>query len=175
MISKYAKGKVSVFIDASNVYHSYKKLKWKIDFKKFLDYLKNEVDLREIYYYTARDLNFKKQTKFLNFMEMTGYKIRSKKIKFIKEENKEEHKDGFYKGNLDVEMTIDVLETKDKYNTIILISGDSDFEPLLQLMKMKYRKKCLVMATKHNISIELIKCAKYINLSKLKKYIEKKE
>jgi len=52
-----------VFIDALNVYHSYKKLGWKIDFKKFLDYLKQETDLQEIYYYTARDLSFEKQTK----------------------------------------------------------------------------------------------------------------
>ena len=42
----------------------------------------------------------------------------------------------------------------------ILISGDSDFEPLLRLMKKKYKKRCLVMATKHSISIELIRCAK---------------
>lgn len=72
-----------------------------------------------------------------------------------------------------MELTIDILESKDKYDTLILVSGDSDFEPLLQLMKMKYKKRCLVMATKYNISIELIKCAKYINIKKLKKYIQK--
>ncbi|MCK5510517.1 NYN domain-containing protein [Candidatus Parcubacteria bacterium] len=173
MISKYAKGKVSVFIDASNIYYSQKKLKWHIDFKKFLDYLKQELDLQEIYYYTARDLSFFKQTKFIAFLESIGYEVRSKKVKFIKSKNKDKIKDGFYKGNLDVELTIDVLETKNKYDALILVSGDSDFEPLLQLMKRKYNKKCLVMATKHNISIELIKCAKYINLNKLKKYIIK--
>ncbi|MCK5320176.1 NYN domain-containing protein [Candidatus Parcubacteria bacterium] len=173
MISKFAKGKVSVFIDASNIYHSYKRLKWKVDFSKFLNYLKQELDLREIYYYTARDLSFVKQTKFLAFLEKIGYKVRSKNIKFIKSKNKGIEKEGFYKGNLDVELTMDILETKDKYDTLILISGDSDFEPLLQLMKKRHKKKCLVIATKHNISIELIKCAKYINLNKLKKYIQK--
>ncbi len=171
MISKFANDRVSVFIDASNIYHSYKKLKWKIDFSKFLNYLKQELDLREIYYYTARDLSFAKQTKFLTFLEKTGYKVRSKKIKFIKDKVTE--KEGFYKGNLDVELTMDILETKNRYDTLILISGDSDFEPLLQLMKKRYKKKCLVMATKYNISIELIKCAKYINLNKLKEYIQK--
>jgi len=175
MISKYAKGKVSVFIDASNIYHSYKRLKWKIDFRKFLDYLKQELNLQEIYYYTARDLSCNQQTKFLTFLERVGYKVRSKKVKFIKNKNKDKNtaRDGFYKGNLDVELTIDVLETKSRYDTLILISGDSDFEPLLRLMKRKYKKRCLVIATKYNISIELIKCAKYINLNKLKEYIKK--
>jgi len=177
MISKFVKGKVSIFIDASNVYYSQNKLKWRIDFRKFLNYLKKETDLRGIYYYTARDLSFEKQTRFLNFLEMIGYKVRSKKIKFIKDKNNksEKEKDGFFKGNLDVELTMDVLETKDNYDTLILVSGDSDFEPLLQLMKMKYKKRCLVMATKHSVSIELIKCAKYINLAKLRKYVEKNE
>ena len=173
MISKFAKGRVSVFIDASNVYHSYKRLGWKIDFRKFLDYLKRETDLQEIYYYTARDLSFEKQTKFINFLKSIGYNVRSKNIKFIKSNNIKENQNGFYKGNLDVEITIDILETKDKYDTLVLVSGDSDFEPLLRLMKKKYKKKCLVAATKYNISIELIKCAKYINLNKLKEYIKK--
>ncbi|MFA5360140.1 MAG: NYN domain-containing protein [Patescibacteria group bacterium] len=173
MIKKYIQGKVSVFIDASNVYHSQKKLNWQVDFRKFLNYFKNETDLQNIYYYTARDLNSTKQTKFINFLEMVGYKVRSKKVKFIKDKNKTKERDGFHKGNLDVELTMDILETKDKYDTLILLSGDSDFEPLLQLMKMKYRKRCLVMATKHSISIELIKCAKYIDLKKLKTQIQK--
>ena len=97
MISKYAKGRASVFIDASNVYHSYKRLKWKIDFRKFLDYLNQELDLQEIYYYTARDLSFAKQTKFITFLERIGYKVRSKKIKFIKDKNKEVKKMVFIK------------------------------------------------------------------------------
>ncbi|MCK5416603.1 NYN domain-containing protein [Candidatus Parcubacteria bacterium] len=175
MIKRFLKGKVSVFIDASNIYHSYKRLKWKIDLAKYVDYLRKESDLCEIYYYTGRDFDSNKQTKFINFLEKTGYKVRSKKIKFIKNNNtKTKTKDnGFFKGNLDVELVIDVLETKDDYNSLILVSGDSDFEPLLKLMKKKYNKKCLVMATKHSISIELIKCAKFINFNKIKKYIEK--
>lgn len=172
MLKKYAQGRVSVFIDASNVYFSQKKLKWRVDFRKLLDYLLSEVDLRAVYYYTARDLSFVKQTKFLNWLEMIGYVVRSKKVKFIKDNQGQ--KEGFHKGNLDVELTIDVLETKDDYDTLLLVSGDSDFEPLLQLMKSKYRKRCLVTATKHSISIELIRCAKYyIDMKKLRDYISK--
>lgn len=172
MLKQFTHGRVAVFIDASNIYHAYKRLKWKIDFQKFLDYLKNEIDLQDVYYYTGRDMDSSGQTKFLNFLEMIGYRVRSKKIKFIKAGNTAKE-DGFHKGNLDVELTMDVLETKESYDTLILISGDSDFEPLLQLMKMKYRKRCLVMATKYSISIELIKCAKYIDLKKLRDYIRK--
>ena len=37
MIKKLVKGKTSIFIDASNIYFSQKKLKWRIDFEKKLD------------------------------------------------------------------------------------------------------------------------------------------
>ena len=121
MISKYIRGRASVFIDASNIYYSQKRLKWRVDFKKLLAYLKQEVNLVEIYYYSARDLSHNKQTRFLNFLEMIGYNLRSKNIKFIK---KKKEKDGCHKGNLDVELTIDILETKDNYDIIVLISGD---------------------------------------------------
>lgn len=173
MLSKFAKNRVSVFIDASNIYYTYKKSGWKIDFEKFLNYLKEETELQEIYYYTAQDFNSEKQTSFISFLRKIGYKIRSKKVKFIKNKNKNLKITGFHKGNLDIELTIDILETKNKYDTLILVSGDSDFEPLLKLMKKKYNKKCLVMATKYNISIELIKAAKFINFNKLKEYIKK--
>ena len=43
---------------------------------------------------------------------------------------------------------MDVIENKNDYETLVLVSGDSDFAPLLQLMKMKYGKICVVMATK---------------------------
>ena len=171
MIKKFVKGKTSVFVDASNIYFSQKKLKWRIDFEKLRNFFEDQTDFCRIFYYTARDESSKKQADFLAFMEKAGYRVRSKKVKFIKK--KQDGKDGFYKGNLDVELTIDVLETKDQYDTMILISGDSDFEPLLKLMKKKYNKKCLVMAAKHSISIELIKCAKYINLAKIKSHIRK--
>ncbi|MCK6463038.1 MAG: NYN domain-containing protein [Candidatus Pacebacteria bacterium] len=163
--------RAAVFIDASNIYHSQKHLGFKIDFKKLLDYLKKETNLSRVYFYTAYDPEHEKQKSFLDFLEIIGYKVRTKKVKFIKDKNNESG--GFHKGNLDVELTIDVLENKDNYETLILVSGDSDFAPLLQLMKMKYGKKCFVMATKYNVSIELIKCAKYINFSKFKKFIKK--
>lgn len=172
MIAKFIKGKTSVFIDASNVYYSQKRLGWRIDFAKLYQYLKKEIDLVKAFYYTARDTNSVKQSAFISFLEKTGFIVRSKKVKFIKNKRTQENIcNGFHKGNLDVELTMDMLETKGEYETILLMSGDSDFEPLIRLMKRKYNKKCLVMATKHNVSIELIRCAKYINLNKLKAQI----
>ncbi len=169
MIKNYVKGRTYVFIDASNIYHSQKTLGWKIDFLKLKKYLENNTDLVKIFYYTAYDPRYKKQRKFLDFLEIIGYIVRKKKVKFIKNSNKEEG--GFHKGNLDVELTIDAMENKDKFQTFILFSGDSDFEAVIKHMKA-YGKNCIVISTKGHISIELIKQAKYIDIKKLENEIK---
>ena len=107
MINQFVKGKTYVFIDASNIYHSFKKLGWKIDFVKLQNYFKMHTELGRIYFYTAYDPNHIKQRKFLDFLEMIGYTVRTKKVKFIKVSALE--KGGFHKGNLDVELTIDAV------------------------------------------------------------------
>lgn len=75
-----------------------------------------------------------------------------------------------WKGNLDVELTIDVLANLDNFDTLILMSGDSDFAPLLDKIK-ENRKRVLVMSAKGHVSKELIERAKYINIKKLKDQI----
>ena len=169
MIEKIVKGKTAVFIDASNIYFSQRKLKWKIDFLKLKQYFEKNSELFRIYYYTAYDPEHIEQRKFLDFLEIIGYIVRKKKVKFIKGVDKEE---GFRKGSLDVELTIDVVDRKDDFQSLILFSGDSDFEALIKYMKA-YNKRCVVVSTKDHVSIELIGQAKFLNLKKLKKYIEK--
>lgn len=95
--------------------------------------------------------------------------MRIKKVRFIKNYKK----GGFnLKGNFDVELTIDVVHDKGKFESFLLFSGDGDFAALIKYLKI-YRKRCLVFSTKNHVSIELLKQAKYINLKKLKKFISK--
>lgn len=168
MIEKFIKGKVYVFIDASNIYHSFKKLGWKIDFTKLKEYFKKNTDLGNIYFYTAYDPEHIKQRKFLDFLEIIGYIVRTKKVKFIKDATFEEG--GFHKGNLDVELSIDAVHNRNEFQSFVLFSGDSDFEALLKYMKT-YKKNCIVVSTKDHVSIELLKQAKFIEIKKLRKEI----
>jgi len=171
MIQKYVKGTVYVFIDASNIYHSQKKLGWKIAFLKLKKYFEENCKLGEIFYYTAYDPDYHEQRKFLDFLEITGYKVRKKKVKYIKDSSSP--KGGFRKGNLDVELTIDAVHNRDKFQSFVLFSGDSDFEALVKYMRA-YRKNCVVVSTKDHVSIELLRQAKFIDLKKLREEIELK-
>lgn len=92
-----------------------------------------------------------------------GYVVKAKEVKRIRlEDNTFE-----WKGNLDVELTIDVLGNINNFDTLILMSGDSDFAALLDTVKAQMKR----VIVKGHISKELLDRAKYINLKKLKDQI----
>jgi len=95
-----------------------------------------------------------------------GYQIRTKEVKIIKVGPHTFER----KGDLDAELIIDALKNIDNFDTCILMSGDSDFAPLVDELKAR-GKWVIVISSKHHISRELIERAKYINLKKLKDQI----
>lgn len=163
MIRRFVKGRVYVFIDAANILYSQRTLNWRVDYKKLKEYFLKECDLRGIFFYTGRVGVYDKQNKFLKKLESYGYVVRAKEVKRI------EIAPNIYewKGNLDVELTIDVLKNSDNFDTCVLMSGDSDFGPLLDELKNR-RKWLIVMSTRGHISKELLNRAKYLDLRKLK-------
>ena len=163
MISRFAKGRIAVFIDASNVFYSQQTLRWRIDYQKLKNYFQRECDLVRLYFYTGKIGENHKQAAFLKRMEEYGYHVTSKEVKMIRvSPNTYERK-----GDLDAELIIDALKNAPGFDTCILMSGDSDFAPLLDELKRQH-KRVIVMSTRGHISKELLDRAKYIDLRKLK-------
>lgn len=166
MIRDFIKGRVCVFIDAANILYSQQTLHWRVDYRRLKEYFEKECDLQSIYFYTGRVGDNYKQNLFIKKLEQFGYIVKAKEVKRIKV-SKSAYE---WKGNLDVELTIDVLKNSGNFDTLILMSGDSDFAPLLDVIKSQ-NKRVIVMSTKGHISKELLDRAKYVNLNKLKEYI----
>lgn len=161
--------KAAVFIDAANVIYSQRTLKWQIDFKKLMDYFKNNYQLDNVYFYFAYVKDDKKQQGFFGKLKQWGYKIRTKEVKLIRQADGNILK----KGNLDVELTIDAVEDLKFYSTAILMSGDSDFHALVRYLQNR-DKKVVVISSKGHVSYELLKAAnKYINFNTLREFVER--
>jgi uncharacterized LabA/DUF88 family protein len=118
--------------------------------------------------YTAYDPTYTKQKKFIDFLEIAGYIARTKNVKFIKDKQG----GGFHKGNLDVELTIDAVHNRDKFDSFLLFSGDNDFEALMKYLR-NFHKRYLVFSIKDHVSIELLRQAKFIEIKKLERFISK--
>jgi uncharacterized LabA/DUF88 family protein len=161
MINKYIMGKVVVFIDAANLESSLKDLGWRMDYGKLYQYFSKNNNLVRISYYSARFDNIGHDN-FLTVLKRSGFKLITKKVKNIY--------NGKYtlnKANFDVEISLDAVSIIDQYKTLILFSGDSDFDYLVKHLKLN-NKKVIVVSSQYHISNELVTCCdKYIDISKL--------
>jgi len=167
MISKYIKGKVYVFIDAANTFYAQQTLGWRISYEKLMKYFKKECgESVKCFIYVAYDENKESERKFLDMLDINGYILRTKAIKKIRitpTQNK-------HKGSLDIELAFEMVDLVDKYDTAILMSGDSDFSVPIDRIKQK-GKWIIIMSTRGRVAKELLERAKFIDLRKLKNEI----
>lgn len=154
---------VFVFIDASNLWQAQKAKGKVFDYKKLKEFLKNKYNATtiEVFYYTAypadgtREYDLKSKHNFFTFLKKgLNFIVRKKVLKRITI-----HHEGLgdaiqEKGNMDVEMTIDVVHNCKKFNTAVLFTGDSDFLALVNYLKSR-DKKVYIYSSKNNISQEL--------------------
>jgi uncharacterized LabA/DUF88 family protein len=163
-ISKIKTGsKLYVLIDASNVWNAIKSARKFIDYKKLKDYFENNLEAKNIrfFYYDAfpeegtREYDVSKKHNFYTYLKKgLGFTVRKKKLKLVHITNDDGEKEVKEKGNMDVEMTIDLVEKIDEYDAVFLFSGDVDFLALANYLK-RHNKKIYIFSTKGNISNEL--------------------
>lgn len=161
-MSDTVKPTVYVFIDASNLWAAQKVKSRMFDFQKLKVFLNNKYEAKDIkiFYYTAypadgtRDYDLDGRHKFYTYLKKgLGFVVRKKELKRIAIHTNEG--DRFEeKGNMDVEMSIDALHHVNKYDIIVLFSGDSDFLALVNYLKRK-EKKVYIYSSKNNVSEEL--------------------
>lgn len=146
-----AYGRIAVFIDVANVIYSLRDLGWKIDYKKLQQYFKKNCKLVDIYFYYSTDKENTSQANLLEMLARKGFKMVVKEVKVIKLKNG----GNLYKGNCDVELTIDMIDNLATYDTAILLSGDSDFTALIKYLQ-KNSKKVLTVSTRNHVAKEII-------------------
>ena len=165
-------GRAYVFVDVSNIYYSQKTLGWNIDYQKLLALFRNNGKLIASYFYTGFDPDNKKQIEFLEKMESFGYIVKKKEIKWIKDRNTRVVKG---KGNLDIELALDLTHKLNDYDTAVLFSGDSDFTPAIAMVKKK-KKRIIVISSRGHIARELIQMADtFIPFEKIRVQVERKK
>lgn len=170
MINQYIKGKVLVIIDAANLESALKDLGWRVDYKKLRELFgENLIETRDYCVHHGTE----NQNKFFSFLKNNGFTLITKPLKIIKIEDIQ--RGDIRKANFDVEIAVDVMEMTNRFETLVLFSGDSDFNYLLRNLKKKNKKIIVISTTKH-VAKELIEsCDKYIDLKKIQQQVERKK
>jgi len=120
---------VSILVDVQNVYYTTKQAYGRnFDYNKFWAIAtKNRKVVKAVAY--AIDRGDKKQIQFQNILKAIGFQVKLKP--FI------QRSDGSAKGDWDVGIALDAMEYAELSDTIVLVSGDGDFDLLVHRLRTK--------------------------------------
>lgn len=143
--------KAAIFVDVQNIYYTTRDTYGRqFNYRQFWKQIIAENEIVVAYAYaTQRDDD--KQKKFQDALKHIGFEVKLKP--YI------QRKDGSAKGDWDVGITIDVMETAKDVDTVILLSGDGDFDLLLEKIKKDYGVNAEVYGVAGLTATSLIKSA----------------
>jgi uncharacterized LabA/DUF88 family protein len=127
--------RVAVFIDGANLYQAAKALGFDIDYKRLLKTLASESRFIRAYYYTALldEQEYSPIRPLVDWLDYNGYTMVTKPLKEFTQSTGRRK----YKGNMDVEITVDVMEMSSHVDHVVLISGDGDFRRLVEAVQRR--------------------------------------
>lgn len=124
---KHREQKIGVFVDAQNMYHSAKNLYGaKVNFAKILEEAVGGRKLIRAIAYVVKSQSLEEQ-KFFEALDKQGFEVRMKDLQIFP--------GGAKKGDWDVGLAIDAIRMSNKFDVIVLVSGDGDFIPLIEYLR----------------------------------------
>jgi uncharacterized LabA/DUF88 family protein len=146
-----ALNKIAIFVDVQNIYYTTrdafsKQFNYRLLWQELL--AQGDIVTAKAYAIQRSD---DQQHKFQQALKYIGFDVKLKP--FI------QRKDGTAKGDWDVGITIDIMETAPKVDTIILLSGDGDFDLLLKKVREKFGVKTEVYSVEALTAKSLIDAA----------------
>lgn len=158
-IIKHKQQRVGIFIDTQNLYHSAKNLyKRKVNFGEVLkEALTGRVLIRAIAYVITSEAGDEKG--FFDALQKMGIETKTKNLQVFA--------GGAKKADWDVGLAVDAISLSHKLDSVVIISGDGDFVPLVEYLKLSAGCQVEVMSFGKSTSSKLIEAADdFIDLDK---------
>ncbi len=131
----YGSERIALFIDGANLFSATRALGFDIDFRRLLKVFRDQGRLVRAFYYTA--LPDEKEhlaiRPLIDWLDYNGYAMVTKPAKeFTDAQGRRK-----LKGNMDIELAIDMLEMAENLDRVILFSGDGDFRRLVEAVQRR--------------------------------------
>ncbi len=165
MIKKHFGQRIAVFIDVPNLYHSAKNLhRAKVNFSEILKVAVAGRNLIRAFAYVVRTKTGEEKM-FFEALTKLGIETRIKDL--------QEFQGGEKKGDWDVGLVVDAIRISPTLDTLVILSGDGDFIPLVEYLKNQ-GKRVELMAFDKSSSGNLIEIAdEFTDLGKGSKFLLK--
>ena len=131
----YRDERLALFIDGSNLYAAAKALSFDIDYRLLRQEFMRRGKMLRAFYYTAllENDDYSPIRPLVDWLHYNGFTMVTKSAKeYVDSQGRRK-----VKGNMDIELTVDAMETADHVDHIVLFSGDGDFRPLVEAVQRK--------------------------------------
>src|ERR1700744_246185 len=131
----YPEERIAIFIDGANLYSAARGLAFDIDYRRLLELFSSEGRLIRAFYYTAliEDQEYSPIRPLVDWLDYNGYTMVTKPTKEFTDTMGRRR----IKGNMDIELAIDMLEMAAHIDHAILFSGDGDFRRLVEAVQRR--------------------------------------
>lgn len=159
--------RVYAFIDSQNLNVSTQKFGWKMDWKRFRQWLADQYGVTKAYMFIGY---IPENEQLYEQMHDAGYAVVLKPTfdmtrprlelaesesepKAAEAEDKKPEEKKPVKGNVDAELVLWAMKEMSNYDKAIIVSGDGDFYSLVEYLESKKRLKHLLAPTAHYSSL----------------------
>lgn len=138
--------RVALFIDGANLYSAARSVQVDLDYKRLLAEVNQRARLIRAYYYTAivEDQDVSPIRPLIDWLDYNGYKLVTKPAREYTDATGRRR----FKGNMDVEISVDMMEAAAFIDHAILFSGDGDFVSLIEALQRKGVRTTVVSTMK---------------------------
>ena len=161
--------RIALFIDGANLYATSKQLGFDMDYRRLLREFQGRGNLIRAFYFTTlvESEEYSSIRPLVDWLDYNGYRVITKAAKEFTDAIGRRR----IKGNMDIELAIEMLELAPHLDQIYLFSGDGDFRPLVEAVQRKGVKVSVVSTISTNppmVSDELRRqCDEFVDLAQL--------
>lgn len=133
------------FIDSQNLNLGVQSQGWKLDWRKFRQYLRNKYSISKAYLFIGQVAGneslyaFLQECDFILIFKPTLYQTKKEGI--------------IIKGNVDAELVLHAMIHYKNYQKAIIVTGDGDFHCLIEYLEEKEKLLKVLTPTKHYSSL----------------------
>ena len=142
----YPTDRLALFIDGANLYSAAKSLGFDIDYRKLLEEFRKRGVLIRAYYYTAlvEHEEYSPIRPLVDWLDYNGFQLVTKAAREYTDAQGRKR----WRGDMDVEIAVDMMEIANSADHLVLFSGDGDFRAVVEAVQRKGVRVTVVSTVK---------------------------
>lgn len=138
----YPNERLALFIDGANLHAAARMLGFDIDYRKLREEFSRKGVLVRAFYYTAmlEDQEYSPLRPLVDWLDYNGYTVVTKPTKEFTDASGRRK----LKGNMDIELAVDMMQIADYVDHLVLFSGDGDFRRLVEAVQRRGKRVSVV-------------------------------